>query len=84
MFCEEIRQKTRPSLHIILLIKDSFQLDSKFILMATSLGTNGVVVTKVHWTNKNSLNKPSKVKTDYLYAFFVRSLPFTRTLTLLK
>ena len=42
----EIKNKTRPFLHINLLIMYSVQ--QKFILMAMSLGTNAVVVTRVH------------------------------------
>ena len=40
--------KTRPFLHIYLLIKDSL----KFILTAMSLETNAVVITRVHCTMK--------------------------------
>ena len=36
-----------PSLHIILLIKDSLEQFINF--MTTSLGTNSIIVTRVHY-----------------------------------
>ena len=46
------KNKTRPFLHINLLIKYSVQQLIHFIITATSLGTNAVVVMRVHCTNK--------------------------------
>ena len=51
MFYAEIRIKQgRPFLHIIL-SPLSILYNSKFIIMATFLGTNAVVVTRVHCTH---------------------------------
>ena len=44
------RNKTRPFFFIILSIKDSLQ-QQKFIIMAIFLGTNVVVVMRVHCTH---------------------------------
>ena len=46
MFYKEIRRKQDPS--NILICSLSILYNSKFILMAMSLETNAVVVTKVH------------------------------------
>ena len=46
MLYEEIRTKT--NLSYISVCSLSFLYNSKFILMATSLGTNAIVVTRVH------------------------------------
>ena len=46
MSCEEIR--TKQALSYISVCSLSILYNSKFILMATSLGTNAVVVTRVH------------------------------------
>ena len=40
------RKKTRPFLHISLLIE--YSVNSKSILMSTSFGTNTVIVSRVH------------------------------------
>ena len=47
MFYEEIRRK--QDLPYISICSLSILYSSKFILMATSLGTNAVVVTRVHY-----------------------------------
>ena len=47
MFCEETRIK--QGLSYISFCPLRILYNSKFILMATSLGTNAVFVTKVHW-----------------------------------
>ena len=46
MFYEEIR--TKQDLSYISICSLSILYNSKFVLMATSLGTNAVVVTRVH------------------------------------
>ena len=46
MFCEEIRIK--QGLVYISICSLSILYNSKFLLMTTSLGTNAVVVTRVH------------------------------------
>ena len=46
MFYKEIR--TKQGLSYISIYSLSILYNSKFILMATSLGTNAVVVTRVH------------------------------------
>ena len=46
MFYEVLRTKQEPS--YILICSLSTQYDSKLILMATSLGTNAVVVMNIH------------------------------------
>ena len=53
MFYEEIR--TKPDLSYISICSLSILCNSKFILMALSLGTNAVVVTRVHCTSSGSL-----------------------------
>ena len=54
MFYEEIRTKT--NLSYISFCSLSSLYNSKFILMATSLGTNTVVVTRVRCTTKKAEN----------------------------
>ena len=49
------KNKILPFLHIILSIKDFY--NSKFILMATCLGTNDVVVTRVNCINNMYFEK---------------------------
>ena len=53
MFCEEIRPK--QDLSYLSICSLSILYNSKFILMAMSLGTNAVVVTKVHCIWKTTL-----------------------------
>ena len=52
------KNKTRPFLHIYL-------LTSKLILMVTSLGTNAVVVTRVH-----CISKTAAYRSKYYFAGF--------------
>ena len=46
MFCEEVR--TKQELSYISICSLSILYNSKFIIMATALGTNAVAVTRVH------------------------------------
>ena len=49
MFCEEIRAE--QDIYYISICSLSILYNSKSILMATSLGTNDIVVTRVHCIN---------------------------------
>ena len=58
MFYEEMR--TKQDLSYISICSLSILFNSKFILMATSLETNGVDVTRVHCTVQTAKKKKKK------------------------
>ena len=50
MFYEDIHVRIKQGLSYISFCPLRFRYNSKFILIATSLGTNAVIVTRVHCT----------------------------------
>ena len=64
MFYEEIR--TKQDLSYISICSLSILYNSKFILMATSLGTNAVIVTRVHYRTEACVAPASRRNTQTL------------------